>query len=103
MTTRLAFTLLIGALLAACGGGDDNPSGPRLLQQIAVPGVGAGTNYSFDIGAVSGSTYYYTDRNNKGSTSSTSRPSRPRPRSPARERMRSPDRSRRMRTPVRMG
>ena len=65
MTTRLAFTLLIGALLAACGGGDDNPSGPRLLQQIAVPGVGAGTNYSFDIGAVSGSTYYYTDRNNK--------------------------------------
>jgi hypothetical protein len=56
---------LAASLLAACGGSDDNgPSGPRFVQQIAVPGVGAGTNYSFDLGLVSGTTYYYTDRNN---------------------------------------
>ena len=53
-----------GLILAACGGGDNAPSGPRFVQQIAVPGVGAGTNYSYDLGTVSGSTYYYTDRNN---------------------------------------
>jgi len=62
-------TLITGAVtavvLAACGGDDNGaPSGPRFVQQIAVPGVGAGTNYSFDISAVSGTTYYYTDRNN---------------------------------------
>ena len=62
-------TLITGAvaalLLAACGGDDNTaPSGPRFMQQLAVPGVGTGTNYSFDISAVSGTTYYYTDRNN---------------------------------------
>jgi hypothetical protein len=54
----------IGCLVAGCGGDDNGPSGPRVLQGIAVPGVGAGTNYSFDISAVSGTTYYFTDRNN---------------------------------------
>ncbi len=53
-----------GLLAAGCGGGDDGSSGPRFVQEIAVPGVGAGTSYSFDLGVVSGSTYYYTDRNN---------------------------------------
>ncbi len=61
-------TLLVfattGLLVAGCGGGDDEPSGPRVVQQIAVPGVGTGTNYSYDLGVVSGNTYYFTDRNN---------------------------------------
>jgi YVTN family beta-propeller protein len=56
---------LASVLLASCGGSDNGPSGPRYLQQIAVPGVGTGTNYSFDISATMGSTYYFTDRNNR--------------------------------------
>lgn len=58
--------VLAAAALAACGGGGDSTpvDNPHLVQQIAITGVGAGTNYSYDIGAVSGSTYYYTDRNN---------------------------------------
>ncbi len=51
-------------LVVGCGGSDDVPTGPRFVQQIAVPGVGAGTNYSYDLGIVSGTTYYYTDRTN---------------------------------------
>ncbi|HEY2558134.1 MAG TPA: hypothetical protein VGI48_00310 [Caldimonas sp.] len=61
-------TLITGAfaglLLAACGGDDNTPTGPRFVQQVAVPGVGAGTNYSFDLSLVNGTTYYYTDRTN---------------------------------------
>jgi hypothetical protein len=53
-----------GLMLTACGGSDNGPSGPRFVQQVAVPGVGAGTNYSYDLGVVSGNTYYFTDRNN---------------------------------------
>jgi hypothetical protein len=49
-------------LLAACGGGGE--SGPRLLASTDITGVGAGTNFSFDIGAVVGNRYYVTDRNN---------------------------------------
>jgi hypothetical protein len=64
MTKILITSALAGGLLAACGGGDNTPTGPRLVQQIAVPGVGAGTSYSFDLSLVSGTTYYYTDRNN---------------------------------------
>lgn len=59
--------VLAAAALAACGGGGGDAvpvDNPHLVQQIAISGVGAGTNYSYDIGAVSGSTYYYTDRNN---------------------------------------
>ena len=63
MKSTLASVAVAALLVAGCGG-DDSPSGPRLLQQIAVPAVGAGTNYSYDLGVVSGSTYYYTDRNN---------------------------------------
>ncbi len=64
MNKTLAVFAAIGVLLAGCGGDDNGPSGPRAVQEIAVPGVGAGTNYSFDISTVSGTTYYYTDRNN---------------------------------------
>lgn len=65
---------ITAAALAGCGGDDNNNNtpappvvvdNPHLLRQIAISGVGAGTNYSFDIGAISGSTYYFTDRNNK--------------------------------------
>jgi hypothetical protein len=65
MNKALISALLAPCLLAACGGGgDDGPSGPRYVQQIAIAGVGTGSNFSFDLGLVSGSTYYFTDRNN---------------------------------------
>ena len=48
-------------ILAACGGGD---SGPRLIATTDIPGVGAGTNFSFDLGLIAGSRYFVTDRNN---------------------------------------
>ena len=56
---------LIALAVAGCGGGgNDNSDNPHLVQQIPITGVGAGTNYSFDLSLVSGSTYYFTDRNN---------------------------------------
>ncbi|MDQ6680191.1 MAG: hypothetical protein M3Y67_04405 [Pseudomonadota bacterium] len=64
MKKALTCCAIAGLFLAGCGGGDDAPSGPRYVQQIAVPGVGSATNYSFDLGVVSGSAYYFTDRNN---------------------------------------
>ena len=66
MNKLLAVFATTGFLVVGCGGGggDNGPSGPRVIQRIAVPGVGTGTNYSFDISAVSGTTYYFTDRNN---------------------------------------
>ncbi|SAL87606.1 hypothetical protein AWB74_08185 [Caballeronia arvi] len=54
----------VAILLSGCGGHDNDDNGPRYLSDIAVPNVTAGTNFSFDIGAVSGSRYYFTDRNN---------------------------------------
>ncbi|MDP9097311.1 MAG: hypothetical protein M3N26_12290 [Pseudomonadota bacterium] len=58
--------ILATTALAACGGGGNAVpvDNPHLIQQVAISGVGPGTNYSYDIGAVTGSTYYYTDRNN---------------------------------------
>ncbi|MDQ6628127.1 MAG: hypothetical protein M3Z29_06710 [Pseudomonadota bacterium] len=54
-----------GVMLAGCGGDDSfNPSTPRFVQVTSVPGVGAGSNFSFDLGVISGTTYYFTDRNN---------------------------------------
>ena len=64
MNKTLAVVAATGLLMAACGGDDNAPSGPRFVQEVTVPGAGAGTNFSFDISAVSGSTYYFTDRNN---------------------------------------
>ncbi len=73
MRKNLMAMLSLATALAGCGGHDDGTppaapvavDNPHLLQQIAISGVGASTNYSFDISTVSGSTYYFTDRNNK--------------------------------------
>src|SRR5262249_40501111 len=55
---------LVALALSGCGGGGGgNSDNPRFTQQIPITGVGAGTNYSFDLSLVSGSTYYFTDRN----------------------------------------
>jgi hypothetical protein len=51
----------VALILAACGGGD---SGPRPVAFTAITGVGTGTNFSFDLGLVSGNRYFVTDRNN---------------------------------------
>lgn len=58
----------VTSLLFGCNGGGGNGSGtsaPKAL--ITVPGVTAGTNFSFDIAGVdsSKSLFYFTDRNNK--------------------------------------
>jgi hypothetical protein len=54
--------------LFACGGGnqsfDYRTGGASLLASTPIQGVGARTNFGFDIGAVSGNRYYVTDRNN---------------------------------------
>jgi hypothetical protein len=54
--------LTAALVLAACGGGDG--SGPRGLAATDITGVGTGTNFSFDLGTVSGNHYFVTDRNN---------------------------------------
>ena len=64
MVKTLVGTAIVGLVLAGCGGDNNGPSGPRFVQQIAVPNVGATTNFSFDLGTVAGSTYYFTDRTN---------------------------------------
>ncbi|MFM0327558.1 YncE family protein [Caballeronia glebae] len=55
----------VAIVIAGCGGHDnDNNNGPHYVSDIAVPNIKADVNFSFDIGAVSGSHYYFTDRNN---------------------------------------
>lgn len=72
MLKHWSITLSVASaiLLAACGGNDNNSSSsddvPKIVANIAVPNVNATTNFSFDIGAVLGSKYYFTDRNNAG-------------------------------------
>jgi len=63
MNRTLVVFAMTGLLMAGCGG-DSGPSGPRFVGQMPVPGVGAGTNYSFDLSVVSGTTDYFTDRTN---------------------------------------
>ncbi|WP_235012210.1 hypothetical protein [Caballeronia catudaia] len=55
---------LVAVLIAGCGGHDDDNGAPHYVSDISVPNVKAGVNFSFDIGIVSGSSYYFTDRNN---------------------------------------
>jgi YVTN family beta-propeller protein len=60
--------LVAGLLVSACGGdsgsSSSNASGPRLIANTPITGVGAGTNFGFDLGVVVGNRYYVTDRNN---------------------------------------
>jgi hypothetical protein len=51
-------------VIAGCGGDDLNNGGPHQVSNISIPNVTAGVNFSFDIGVVLGSRYYFTDRNN---------------------------------------
>jgi len=66
---RTLGVMLLAMLLASCGGGGNNSTHSTVFQKafIAVPGVGATTNFSFDISAVDPvkGRYYFTDRNNK--------------------------------------
>jgi hypothetical protein len=65
----LGVILVATVLVAGCGGGGGGgTSQPAFLKStIAVPGVGATTNFSFDISGVDTvkGRYYFTDRNNK--------------------------------------
>src|SRR6478672_467849 len=66
---RLLIPLLgiaVASIVVACGGGGDQApaTGPRSLGASVVQGVGAGTNFGFDLGLVVGNRYYVTDRNN---------------------------------------
>jgi hypothetical protein len=62
---KLSACVAVVLIFAACGGnGGGAALNPQLLAATPIQGVGAGTNFSFDIGAVMGSRYYVTDRNN---------------------------------------
>ncbi len=54
--------LAAAVVLSACGG--DGSSGPTLLGETPITGVGTGTNFGFDISMVNGNRYYVTDRSN---------------------------------------
>jgi len=64
--TAFGLALVASVILCACGGGGGS-STPGFTKVIAVPNVGPGTNFSFDISGVDGAKgrMYYTDRNNK--------------------------------------
>jgi hypothetical protein len=56
---------VLALALAGCGGNDDhNDSTGQVVSELTVPNIAPTTNFSFDIGVVSGSRYYFTDRNN---------------------------------------
>ncbi len=61
-------TLLLAGCNGGSGGGGGLPAGSTGLEAIIpVQNVGAGTNFSFDLGTVDpgANRYYFTDRNNK--------------------------------------
>ena len=66
MRLKLMSSFGLALAMAACGGGggNDNPLQVRQIAQTAIPGVGTGTNFGFDLGIVVGNRYYVTDRNN---------------------------------------
>jgi len=64
----IGIACVAGAILASCNGGDNGESHfSDLKATIAVPGIGAGSNFSFDISGVDSAKgrMYFTDRNNK--------------------------------------
>jgi len=64
---KVAAPLVASFLLVGCGGGEHGNVFPELKADIQIPNVTAGTNFSFDIGAVNPANgrFYFTDRNNK--------------------------------------
>ncbi|MDB5910818.1 MAG: hypothetical protein JWP34_4932 [Massilia sp.] len=62
MRITIVAAVVIGLLATACGG--SSTGGPRFLSQTDISGVGAGTNFGFDLGLVVGDRYYLTDRSN---------------------------------------
>ena len=64
--SKIAIVVVGFALAAALNGcgGDHNDSTGQLVGELAVPNIASTTNFSFDIGVVSGTRYYFTDRNN---------------------------------------
>jgi hypothetical protein len=57
-------SILVAALLAGCGGGGGDNSKILVPKLMSVQGAGATTNLNFDISAVLGTRYYFTDRTN---------------------------------------
>jgi YVTN family beta-propeller protein len=56
----------VAATLAACSNNNTTSVPPeKVFIDAAIPGVGASTNFSFDLGTVVNGKYYFTDRNNK--------------------------------------
>lgn len=64
MKIKTSTVLSMLTLVSACGGSNHGPDQPQLLSAVGITGVGAGTNFGFDIGTVVGNRYYVTDRNN---------------------------------------
>jgi len=64
---KVAAPLVASLLLVGCGGGEHGNVFSELKADIQIPNVTAGTNFSFDIGAVNPANgrFYFTDRNNK--------------------------------------
>src|SRR6476659_2485439 len=66
MRRSLAF-FATAALVVACGGGGGELIAalmPHIATTTPIQGVGVGSNFSFDIGAVNGNRYYLADRSN---------------------------------------
>lgn len=66
MRRVLTLSLTAAAILSGCGGGGDSDPKPvaRLVGVSTVSGIGATTNFGFDLGTVLGNRYYFTDRAN---------------------------------------
>ena len=72
MKIRILGTAFAACLsLGGCGGSSDTPPPtPHVAGDIPIPGIAAGTNFSFDLGVVVNRPpvagfYAFTDRNNK--------------------------------------
>src|SRR6266849_390370 len=73
MKSRIVAAALAASLSLGGSGGDTDTtplSGPRIVGDIPIPGITAGTNFSFDLGVVvnhapTAGFYAFTDRNNK--------------------------------------
>ena len=63
---QCAAAMAVAMALASCGGkGELDQPTDKVFVEAAIPGTGATTNFSFDLGIVVNGKYYFTDRNNK--------------------------------------